>query len=320
MLNMKNEVKFLGWMMFALVITSGCQASATTSTKTPQPISPPLTPFQVKTNPPTVTATPIITPTEQSLFPSPTPFKHVVQPGDTLFWIALKYNISLDRLVLANPDIDTSILTVGIQLNIPFEADEDLSIPTPTPYPVSVNTPICLLTNDGGMWCFSDVHNDQGISLENISAALNLYNDENKLVQSYIAIPPLNYLFPDQTIPLSAFIPPPLPEGYQVTAILITSLPSGRNQALTEILDPEIRYNEDKTIAEITGSVRVEKFTSDENQVWVAAVAYSDGFPVGIRKWISAGELQPGEDIVFEMYLYSLGPPIDKIQLFSELH
>ena len=139
-------------------------------------------------------------------------------------------------------------------------------------------------------------------------------------MQSYIAIPPLNYLFPDQTIPLSAFIPPPLPEGYQVTAILITSLPSERDQALTEILAPEIRYNEDRTIAEIAGSVRVEEFTSDENQVWVAAVAYSDGNPVGIRKWISAGKLQPGEDIVFEMNLYSLGPPIDRIQLFSELY
>ncbi len=320
MLNMKNEVKFLGWMMLALVIASGCQASATAPTKIPQPISPPLTPFQVKTIPPTITTTPITIPTEQPIFPSPTPFKHVVQPGDTLFGIALKYNISLDRLVSANPGIDTRILTVGIQLNIPFEADENLSIPTPTPYPVSVNTPTCLLTNDGGMWCFSDIHNNQRLSLENISAALNLYNDENKLMQSYIAIPPLNYLFPNQTIPVSAFIPPPLPEGYKVTAALITSLPSERDKALTEILDPEIRYNEDRTIAEIAGSVRVEELTTEENQVWVAAVAYSDGYPVGIRKWISAGELQLEEDIIFELNLYSLGPPIDKIQLFSELH
>ena len=52
----------------------------------------------------------------------------------------------------------------------------------------------------------------------------------------------------------------------------------------------------------------------------MAAVAYSDGNPVGIRKWISAGELQPGENLVFEMILYSLGPPIEKVQLFSELH
>ncbi|MCK4490717.1 MAG: LysM peptidoglycan-binding domain-containing protein, partial [Anaerolineales bacterium] len=153
---MKNEAKFLGWMVFALVIISGCQASATAPTKTLQPISPPLIPFQVKTNTPTVTATPIILPTEQPLFPSPTPFKHVIQPGDTMYGIALKYNISLDRLVSANPGINTGMLTVGTQLNIPFESDEDLSIPTPTPYPVSVSIPTCLLTNDGGMWCFSD--------------------------------------------------------------------------------------------------------------------------------------------------------------------
>jgi len=232
----------------------------------------------------------------------------------------LKYDISLDRLVSANPGMDTSILTVGDQLNIPFDSDEDLSIPTPTPYPVLVNTPTCLLTNDGGMWCFSDIYNNQGLSLENISTALNLYNDENKLIQSYIAIPPLNYLFPGQTIPVSVFIPPPLPEGYQVSGILITSLPSERDKALTEILDLWIQYNDDKTIAEITGSVRVKEITTADNQIWVAAVAYSDGNPVGIRKWISAGELQPGENFVFEMILYSLGPPIEKIQLFSELH
>jgi len=320
MLNMKNEVKFLGWMTFALVILSGCQASETAPTKTFQPISPPLTPFLAKTNTPIITATPTTVPTEQPLFPSPTPFKHIIQPGDTLFGIALKYDISLDRLVSANPDMDTSILTVGTQLNIPFESDEDLSIPTPTPYPVLVNTPTCLLTNNGGMWCFSDISNNQGLSLENISAALNLYNDENKLIQSYLAIPPLNYLFPDQTIPVSVFIPPPLPEGYQVSAILITSLPSERDKALTEILDPEINYNDDKTIAEITGSVRVKEITTDDNQVWVAAVAYSDGNPVGIRKWISAEEILPGENFIFEMILYSLGPPIEKIQLFSELH
>ncbi len=320
MLNMKNEVKFLGWMTLALVLLSGCQASEIAPTKTAQPISPPLTPFQAKTNTPIITATPTTVPTEQPLFPSPTPFKHVIQSGDTLFGIALKYDISLDRLVSANPGMDTSILTVGDQLNIPFESDEDLSIPTPTPYPVLVNTPTCLLTNDGGMWCFSDIYNNQGLSLENISTALNLYNDENKLIQSYIAIPPLNYLFPGQTIPVSVFIPPPLPERYQVSAILITSLPSERDKALTEILDPEIHYNDDKTIAEITGSIRVKEITTADNQIWVAAVAYSDGNPVGIRKWISAGELQPGENFVFEMILYSLGPPIEKIQLFSELH
>ncbi len=320
MLNMKNEGRFLNWMIFALVIISGCQSEATAPTKISQPISPPLTPFQVKTITPKVTATPITIPTDEPLLPSPTPFKHVIQSGDTLYGIALKYSISLDRLVSANPGINTRILTIGIELNIPFEGNEDLSVPTPTPYPVSVGTPTCLLTNDGGMWCFSDIHNNQGLTLENISAALNLYNDDNKLMQSYIAIPPLNYLFPDQTIPVSAFIPPPLPEGYQVTAILITSLPSERDAALTEILDPEIHFNDDKTIAKIAGSVRVKEFPTDEDQVWVAAVAYAEGYPIGIRKWISAGELQPGADIFFEMNLYSLGPPIDRIQLFSELH
>jgi len=252
--------------------------------------------------------------------PSPTPFKHIIQSGETLYGLALLYNISLDRLVSANPGIDTSIITVGIELNIPFEGENDLAVPTPTPYPVLVGAPTCLLTNQGGMWCFAEINNNQGLNLENISTALNLFDGDHNLIQSFIAIPPLNYLYPDQAIPVSAYIPPPLPEDYLITATLLTSLPSEGVNKATEIIDFEINYNEDKTIAEIDGSVKILENPSEENQVWIAAVAYANDNTVGIRKWISNGDHESGIEIEFNINLYSLGPAIDEIKLLSELH
>lgn len=320
MLNMKYAGKILGCYLIVLLINTGCKSAGTIPTSTSHPISPPLTPYQAKTNTPVSTATTVILPTDQPLLPSPTPFKHIIQSGETLYGLALLYNISLDRLVSANPGIDTSIITVGIELNIPFEGENDLAVPTPTPYPVLVGAPTCLLTNQGGMWCFAEINNNQGLNLENISTALNLFDGDHNLIQSFIAIPPLNYLYPDQAIPVSAYIPPPLPEDYLITATLLTSLPSEGVNKATEIIDFEIIYNEDKTIAEIDGSVKILENPSEENQVWIAAVAYANDNTVGIRKWISNGDHESGIEIEFNINLYSLGPAIDEIKLLSELH
>ncbi len=320
MLNMKYAGKILGCYLIVLLINTGCKSAGTIPTSTSHPISPPLTPYQAKTNTPVSTATTVILPTDQPLLPSPTPFKHIIQSGETLYGLALLYNISLDRLVSANPGIDTSIITVGIELNIPFEGESDLAVPTPTPYPVLVGAPTCLLTNQGGMWCFAEINNNQGLDLENISTALNLFDGDHNLIQSFIAFPPFNYLYPDQAIPVSAYIPPPLPEDYLITATLLTSLPSEGVNKATEIIDFEIIYNEDKTIAEIDGSVKILENPSEENQVWIAAVAYANDNPVGIRKWISNGDHESGIETEFNINLYSLGPAIDEIKLLSELH
>lgn len=44
---------------------------------------------------------------------------YIVQSGDTLYNIALRFNVSLDDLIAANPDIDPNILSEGQQIVIP---------------------------------------------------------------------------------------------------------------------------------------------------------------------------------------------------------
>lgn len=50
--------------------------------------------------------------------PAPKPIIHVVKPGDTLYLIAKKHNISLDQIMDDNPDIDPYNLLIGTKLNI----------------------------------------------------------------------------------------------------------------------------------------------------------------------------------------------------------
>lgn len=55
---------------------------------------------------------------------------YVVQPGDTLYLIARRFNVSLNALIAANPQIsDPARLTPGDRINIPVEG----APPAPTP-------------------------------------------------------------------------------------------------------------------------------------------------------------------------------------------
>jgi hypothetical protein len=135
-----------------------------------------------------------------------------------------------------------------------------------------------------------------------------------------IAIPPLNTLFPDQSIPLAAFIKPAQIDQYRISGTLLTALPSETEEHLTEISTFSVNYSQENRVAQITGFVEVLADEVDSNEIWIAAVGFNSGQPVGIRKWISPDPVEAGETYPFEIQLYSLGPKIDQVILLSELH
>ena len=101
-----------------LVIPSGASASATTGQTTP-PVEATPTPLTVA---PTDTPVPTDTPA-----PATGGGVHIVEPGDTLFKIGLKYSVSWTAIQAANGLADTRIYT-GQRLTIPDAA----SAPQPT--------------------------------------------------------------------------------------------------------------------------------------------------------------------------------------------
>ena len=308
------------WILLLSFFVSGCYNTFTPTPDFTQTFSPPLNPYQAISTTPEPTETIQEDTPGKPAPPTPTPFKHEIQPGDTMYGLALKYNISLDKLIAANPGVDTSLLTIGTKVNIPFDDGNDYTIPAQTPYPIIVHPPQCYPSGEGGLWCLSSIENDQSITLESVSVSIDFYDAENELIKSVIAIPPLDYYFRGQKMPVAAYIPPDLPEDYQLHASAITAFPSERVKANAEIIDSNIEYNEDKTIAEISGEVEPKGELVKENQIWIAAAAYHQGLPTGVRKWVSDDNLVEDEKISFQLYLYSLGPEIEKIVLFSELH
>jgi LysM repeat protein len=72
--------------------------------------------------------------------PSPTPVTYTVQPGDTLFDIALALGIPLDALMAANGLSDPNALAVGQVLVVP-SLEDGATVPTATRAPVASSTP-----------------------------------------------------------------------------------------------------------------------------------------------------------------------------------
>lgn len=88
-------------------------ADAVQPTATPAPAQPTPTPTSVPTPQPTPTRTPV-----PAALPSPG--RYIVQPGDNLLGIALRYGITLDALLAANPSMqDPALISIGQELIIP---------------------------------------------------------------------------------------------------------------------------------------------------------------------------------------------------------
>ncbi len=75
---------------------------------------------------------PTATSTSVSPTPSPTPLIHVIQPGDSMSAIAVKYDVPIEAIAKANDIEDTNVIHVGQKLIIPG--------PTPTPGPTLLPT------------------------------------------------------------------------------------------------------------------------------------------------------------------------------------
>jgi LysM repeat protein len=165
--------------MLATAVLPGCGRPTDTPTPTPEPLGVSLpTPTARATRlPGERTPPPTFTPA-----PSPTPVIHIVAPGETLFDIASRYNISLDALQAANGVLTPETLQIGQRLIIPIgpsglqpaPGGSGILLPTPTPLPVDVQGAALYFTPAGSIWVLGEVANPGGASLENtqVRAAL----------------------------------------------------------------------------------------------------------------------------------------------------
>ena len=320
--NISKAILFLGFLGF---FTVGCVQ------KEPEEFSPPVFGGQLT---PYLTATPKPTsntedsnniqssnPTEIPA-PTPTPLVYVVVESDTLTGIAFRHSVDLEDLIAANPGIDPNFLTIGLTLTIPIEGVISAALPTQTPVPISTQPPICYQLADGSLQCLVVVENDQEFAIENVEVLVSLRSADGGITLSQKAISPLNIIPAGQKVAVAASFNPPLPPDFQAQASLLSVIPIAPDdlrylQTKLQIEKTEISANGRQ--ATINGLIELLADQSDASVVWVSAFAYdAQNKIVGIRKWVADDILEPGNQIGFDFIIYSLGYPIEYVEVLTE--
>lgn len=297
-----------------LLLLSAC------SKPTPDSAAPALTPYLTLTPSPSPTPDSEVTSVAQAI-PSPTPFTYIVQAGDTMSEIALKFGVPLDGLIAANPTVSPNAMSVGQALLIPTDKNNPTGEATPTPVPFGITQIQCYPTLDNGMWCFALAQNDSPNALENLSARISLISADGGLVAAQVAIPPLNVLPSRSSIPLTVFFPPPAPVDASprvqiVSATIIT--PGDARYMNASLVGSQTEIASDGRTARVSGQVSLPKDSLPAQTVWVVAVAYdAAGRVVGFRRWEGSG-LQSGGNSSFDLTVSSLGSRITQVELFVE--
>lgn len=304
------------------LILAGCQNQPGTS----DTASAELTPYATRTSviPTAVPPQPTLPP--PAITPLPTQITHTVSKGEDMGGIATKYNVKTKDLREANPEIDPRMIPIGTVLIIPSgNPEQDAYQPTAIPTPaVSLKTgaPVCYPDRAGGAWCLVDVENDSGGTVEDISADFVLSGSDDAEPKTRTAFSLLNRLADKSAFPLAIYFPSTPPQPWQINIRLRT--------AFTAAEEPE-RYlqfklekaavviAQDRQSADVNGVVALQADQSDANAIWVAAAAYnSAGQPVGVRRWESQVGLESGSGLTYQLTVYSLDGPIQRVEVQAE--
>jgi LysM repeat protein len=267
---------------------------------------------------PTVTVHP-------TLGPTATPFVHVVQKDDTLLGIAIRYGVSLEDLLAVNPGINPTILSIDQKIIIPGTEGESDSIflPVATPLPLPFSEVDCFPTATDQLWCITTLENQEDFPLEGVSVILSLLNEKGEVIQSRTAFSPLNLIPEGGVIPLAALFPSPS-DGYAHGMVF----PVAANQAenieerylpMEWILETNEGEN-DLRAWRIAG--RLHLLGEDERhtvRISILGVALDEaGHIIGFRQIKIETELESADELPFEMEIFSLGPPIDHVEILAE--
>lgn len=308
-------------LLFTAALLSGCVFSISPApTSVPRPTETAL-PLPSDTPVP-ATATPTLTPSPTA---TGTPVYYQVDADDDMFGVALRYGISLEALLTANPSVVPYAMGVGTLLLIPITQTPPAPTGTPAQGSQPTSEPDAALPTDcyrdttGGVLCFALAANDTGKDLENVSAKLTLNGIGSDYTRTQTAILPLNLLKTGQSLPLVAYFQAPTPEQFSASAVLDFSLPVPENDTRYLPVQPaelKLACAREQLSCAVSGKAVLTPESARAGSLWVLVVAYTqDGRVAGIRRWDSQSS-PAGLD--FSVFVYSAGPKIDYVEVFAE--
>jgi LysM repeat protein len=309
----------LGLTIITIVLIAGCSPIQATPTQSPTAM---LLPYlQASVTPTTEQILPIFTliPTPG---PSPTPFVHIVKKDDTLLGIAIRYGVTLEEILAANPDINPRILSIDQQIFIPsLEGDIPGGIiPTATPIPLQLAQVKCYPTSSQQLWCLSYVANDSENWLEGLSTIITMFNQDGEQIDANVAYAPLNLLPPNFVMPFAV----KFPNGGEIAAATTNTSFIAQNvqerYLILSVIWEVVEEGDDGLIWKVGGSVEASPDnTIGANKVSLLVTGFDlSGDVVGFRKWERVEGIEPGGSFDFEIEVFSLGPPITSVEVLAE--
>ncbi len=287
-------------------------------TEVPRPKVGQLTPFITLT--PSSTSLPQQTLTQNEIAtPTPAPLVYKVKKDELGSTIALRYGITLQMLQSSNPGVDLNFLKENQELIIPptqHTPAPDLS--SPTPAVLTVNNLACYPANEGAGWCIGEIRNDLPDAVMYITGEFVLKGADQTWQKPFTSL--INLLPPGNQIPVFALFDAPFPYPYQVTLLIHTAIrqaPSNLGGKI-EILEQKIIIDPNGLVSKIVGKVKIND--PKNKQVAIIAAGYSEGKPAGIRRLELFSEKNNEGILPFQIWLYSVGPPIDHVELFVEFN
>ena len=304
-------------ILISFLLLAACTPQTSSVTPTPGTLQP----YQTMTPSATASGPDGLVVSFETPLPSPTPFVYVVASGDTLSQIAEKFNVSLDVLMAANPNVDPNSMSLGQKLNIPSNPQNPTGESTPTPAPFPVQQIACYPTSDRGMWCFVLAHNDSNDFMENITAQVSLTSN-GKTISSQKALLPLNILPPNSSMPLTVYFAPDVPPDAKPQAQILTGirlLPGDERYLPAALQNTLVQVDWSGLSAQVSGQVVLPADAKAARLIWVAATAYDEaGRVVGVRRWESSAGLSAGGSLPFAFMVSSVAGKITRVDFAVE--
>ena len=172
------------------------------------------------------------------------------------------------------------------------------------------------------MWCFVLIHNDSADTIEDVTTQITLLDQGGKSIASQTATPPLDILYPDSSLPLTAFFALDVPSDAQPQVQILTAIhlqPNDPRYLPAVLQNPSYQVDSSGLVAQVSGQVNLPSSSKPAKLVWVAAVAYDDaGNVIGVRRWASTAGLNPGGSLPFSFMVSGIGGTIARVEFAVE--
>lgn len=298
-----------------MVVTAGCGQVVTRPTARPVATRTPTATLAPPGITPTATPDTYIPPPTATPTATPEPIIHSIQPGENLFIIAAKYDVSHDLLRDVNGIENERALQVGQKLLIPVAGwggpAEPTPTVTPTPWPAQVENVYFHPSPLGELTVLGEVVNAGAVDLERVVAQIALYDAADRLLASQSTTVALDVLAPGQRSPFAVLFTqaPERYASYQATVLSAVPAYVGTRQRELEPVDVTLDQST-AGLARLSGRVRntgaVEAF-----DVSVVATLYDPlGRVVGTRSMATDPPVIAfgGGEAAFQIELVPAGP------------